>query len=184
MQWLKPIGYFSVMSIGAKLGGAAGALAPSLFCPPRRFLLYISISKVPTFFGVKSPKIPVLHQHYLPHFGAYGHEVFSEQFHFEESTFSKWYFFGIFYSTVILHSIRLSNLFLSKWLYTFWRRMDKKVFIFLSWFFCTSFSHQAVLLMQDSFKKAFFNLAIYYKSTLLFSLKTHFKWPQYVRSGT
>ena len=25
------------------------------------------------FFGVKSPKIPVLHQHYLPHFGANDH---------------------------------------------------------------------------------------------------------------
>ena len=29
------------MNIGAKLGGAAGALAPPLFCPPRGFLLYI-----------------------------------------------------------------------------------------------------------------------------------------------
>ena len=28
------------------------------------------------FFGVKSPKIPVLHQHYLPHFGANVYTVY------------------------------------------------------------------------------------------------------------
>ena len=36
----------------------------------------------------------------------------------------------------------------------------KKFHFFGSWFFCTSFSHQPALLMQDSFKKALFNMAI------------------------
>ena len=112
MQWLKPIGFFSLM---------------------------------------RSSQSSFIYTYHL-----------KKMTNFEESTFPKWHFFGRFYSPVILHSIRLSNLFLSKWLYTFWRRMDKKVSFFSSWFFCTSFSHQAVLLMQDSFKKALFNLAIYY----------------------
>ena len=55
------------ISIGTKLGGAGGASALLLFLPsPGIFALnqYVYI------FVVKSPKIPVLHQHYLPHFGA------------------------------------------------------------------------------------------------------------------
>ena len=70
--WLSDLWWLSYTSscdidIGAKLGGAGGALAPPLFLPSPGICLNQYIYK---YFGVKSPKIPVLHQHYLPHFGA------------------------------------------------------------------------------------------------------------------
>ena len=58
------------MIIGAKLGGADGALAPPLFLLSPGICFKLVIYK---YFVVKSPKIPVLHQHYLSHFGANGY---------------------------------------------------------------------------------------------------------------
>ena len=49
---------YSSIIIGAKLGGAAGLFLPS---PGSCFKVYR---------GVKSRKIPILHQHYLSYFGA------------------------------------------------------------------------------------------------------------------
>ena len=53
--------------IGAELGGAAGARAPPLFTPcPKIYSIYV-------FGGENSLKFPVVHLHYLEHFGASGH---------------------------------------------------------------------------------------------------------------
>ena len=60
---LKP-GLWSI-TIGAELGGAAGACAPPLLHNPRNFIVKM---------GWKYPEIPslhpVVHLHYLEHFGA------------------------------------------------------------------------------------------------------------------
>ena len=58
---------FSII-IGAEHGGAAGAQctahAPPLFTPrPEIYSIYV-------FGGENSPKFPVVHLHYLQHFGA------------------------------------------------------------------------------------------------------------------
>ena len=107
MQWLKPIGFFSLM---------------------------------------RSSQSSFIYTYHL-----------KKMTNFEESTFPKWHFFGRFYSPVILHSIRLSNLFLSKWLYTFWRRMDKKVSFFfimilLHLFFASSSPSNARFIQKGTFQ--------------------------------
>ena len=55
------------MLIGAELGGAAGARAPPLFTPCPEIY---SIKCAYVFGGENSPKFPVVHLHYLQHFGA------------------------------------------------------------------------------------------------------------------
>ena len=57
--------------IGAELGGAAGARAPPLFTPrPEIYSIYV-------FGGENSPKFPVVHLHYLQHFGASGNSKYT-----------------------------------------------------------------------------------------------------------